>query len=473
MSPPRPAETKPYFLAFLAILALKLALLALSGPILAPDTAGYRAYSDVMLAGTAWLHDAGISAQPMPTTAFRMPGYPALIAAARLVAGGFWGWLLALLQIALSLVALFRLTCLRDKLGLSPAAMLFVLAAIATSSSLVLDAALLSDSFHASLVMLAVTGLLLAALEERPMGAASALGAGLLLAAAFLLREALIYLWLPLLPLLVLAAGSRRRLAVAALTLLPLAATITACNAWNKQRTGVAFVTTGSQTALLVPLLAAAAREPAIFAGDTPLDQAARQSNGRADFATVLDINERLFASWHLTAPEIAAAAYRHYFASWRAHPAAMARAVLAGLRLNQVFLLFRPLDALREYRLWATGQPSQLGRWKELLADWRTWPLYLVTVLSRTISSAIFAAFLLVTPWRAWREGRRSAPARAGVAVWLLYLGWYAIYAMVHVETRYMAPVLPFAVLFGVANLRWLWRRRGEGGGAFTGDTA
>jgi len=133
----------------------------------------------------------------------------------------------------------------------------------------------------------------------------------------------------------------------------------------------------------------------------------------------------------------------------------------------------FRPLDALREYRLWATGQPSELGRWKEVKADWRMLPLYLVTVLSRTISSALFAAFLFGTPWRAWREGRRSAVARAGLAVWLLYLGWYTIYAVVHVETRYMAPVLPFAILFGVANLLWLRRGRAEGGGAFGADAA
>ncbi len=468
-----PASAPRYLLVLAAILAAKLTLLAIFDPIPAPDSAGYIAYSDAMLAGGAWLRDAGIHAAAIPVLAFRMMGYPLLISAARLLAGTGWTWLLALVQIALALLVLFRLCALRTPLGLSAGALLFALVAIATSSSLVLDATMLSDSLHASLVILAITALLRPALSGRPVGAWAALGAGLLLAAAFLLREALVYLWLPMLPLLALAAGGKRRLAVAALALLPLAATIVAYSAWNRQRAGTAFVTTGGETTLLQPVVLASARDPAIFAGTSPLDQAARQTIKHHDFADVLDIDQRLFGTWHMTAPEISAAAYREYFAAWRGHPAAMARTVLANLRANQTFLFFRPIDAVREYILWATGRPSELGRWKSVAADWRMLPFYLLSQLFRVVSVSLFAAFLLTTPWRAWRDGRSSAVARAGLALWLLYLGWFAVYAMVHIETRYMAPVLPFAILFAIANLLWLRRGKAEGGGAFGGDAA
>ena len=209
-------------LALAAILALKLTLLAISAPIMTPDSGGYLDYSSMMLSSSGWLHDAGVANAAISVPALRMVGYPLLMSGARLLAGAGWAWLLALAQIALALSVLLRLCALQRPLGLSPGAMLFVVVAIATSSSLVLDNTMLTDSPHASLVTLAITALLLPAMSERPLGAWAALGVGLLLAAAFLLREALIYLWLPMLPLLALAIGTRRRFAVAALALLPL-----------------------------------------------------------------------------------------------------------------------------------------------------------------------------------------------------------------------------------------------------------
>ena len=243
------------------------------------------------------------------------------------------------------------------------------------------------------------------------------------------------------------------------LTLLPLLAVDAGYRLWNWERTGTAFVTTGAQTSLLFPVVVAAAHEPAIFAGDTALDTTARHILTEYDFNDVVEINLRLFEDDHMTAPQIAAAAYRQYFASWADHPAAMLRVTFADIRPNQVFLLFRPVDALRQYTLWATGVPSKIGRWKSVIADGRLLPFFLADIAARAVSAMLFAAFLLVPPWRLWREGLGSTPARVGAALWLLYVGWYAIYLVVHVETRYMAPLLPFAVLLGVANIFWLGR--------------
>jgi len=454
-----------YLAALLAVAAAKAFVLAIFGPITAPDTGGYFAFSSAILADRSWLDDAGLAQAALPPTAFRMLGYPVLLALCRALAGEGWRWLAVGLQAALSLAALAALPLLRRPLGLSHRAMLFALFAVATSPTLVLDATLLSDSVHAALITFAVTFLARAALDARPLGPLAALGIGLLLAGAFLLREAMMYLWVVLLPLVLCAAGALARPrgsmwrggASTVLVLLPLAAAIAGYGAWNKARSGTFFITTGAQTSVLVPLLAAALHDPAIFAGGSPLDEVARQSVKLGDFAEVAEINVRLFAERRLTAPEIAAAASRKYLTSWRDHPAAMMRVALSGLRLNQVFLVFRPVDAARELMLWATGEPSEIGRWKSVAADRRFLPLFLADLACKIVSAAIFAAFLLLPPWRLWREGLSSTVAPVGAALWLLYFGWFAVYALVHIETRYMAPVLPFAVLVGMANLIWI----------------
>ncbi|HUH84270.1 MAG TPA: hypothetical protein VLX85_06645 [Stellaceae bacterium] len=463
VSSDRPAMLKYYLAAFAAILALKLSLLAISGPLTAGDTVGYDSFARAILADNTWLYDARLTTAALPATTLRIIGYPAMLALSHVLGGDAWRWPIVAAQIALSLSALFALTALRRPMGLSHGAMLFVLFAVATTSSLVLDAALLSDSLNAAVLTIAVTILTRAARLERPLSATAALGVGLLLAAAFLLREAMTYLSLALLPLLACAAGifapgrRWRGLALLVLTLLPLFAVDAGYSFWNRERTGTAFVTTGAQTSLLFPVVLAAAHEPAIFAGDTTLDAAARRVLIDFAFSDVIAINEHLFDDDHMTAPEIATAVYRKYFATWRNHPAAVFRVALGDMRLNQIFLLFRPVDALREYTLWATGEPSEIGRWKSVVADRRFLALYLAGIAEKAASTVLFAAFLLVPPWRLWREGIGNAPARLGAALWLLYLGWYAIYLVVHVETRYMAPLLPFAVLLGLRSLLWL----------------
>ena len=71
----------------------------------------------------------------------------------------------------------------------------------------------------------------------------------------------------------------------------------------------------------------------------------------------------------------------------------------------------------------------------------------------------AVFAAFVLVTPLRLWREGL-SAETSAAIGLWFAYL-WVAwVYAAVHLEPRYLAPVVAGSILVGTANLVWLARR-------------
>lgn len=464
-------------LAFLlgGLAATKLLLLLWLGPVALEDTGGYVAFADAILGDRRWLSDAGLHDAAMPLTAFRVIGFPAIIAGVKLLAGSAWAEAIVIAQILLSLLATAAVFCLARAFGLTIVPAALATLAGASSVQLVLDQCLLTDSLYGSLMILALAPLSRGALESRLLAPRHALVSGLLIACGFLLREATSFLVVSLLPLAAWCVsqspGSKRAAGFAAVMLfLPLLATNLAYQLWNAQRSGEHFVTTSAQTAVLQLLMVAAANDPAVFAGDSPIDRAAREVVRRHDFAEVRDLNEVLFARYHMTGPAIAGAAYRKYFEAWLRQPLAVAAAVVSGLGAQELHLAFRPLTSLEELYRW---------RHDRLLWDKRDWrkltavrtsqlPILLVDGLQKALASVLFACFLIGVPWQAVRAFRREAtlPWREGtaLALWLLYLGFFGTYALVHIEPRYMTPVVPFLALLGTLVLTHSvqkWRAR------------
>jgi hypothetical protein len=73
------------------------------GPTFQFDSFGYEKYADAILSG-AFRH-VDLATDPMPVTLTRMIGYPAVIAAAKVIAGRNWSWIVVLFQFAVSLWA--------------------------------------------------------------------------------------------------------------------------------------------------------------------------------------------------------------------------------------------------------------------------------------------------------------------------------------------------------------------------------
>src|ERR1700686_4619834 len=94
---------KPVLVAFAIIIAVKLGVLLAFGPALQNDTLGYSNYADAILTG-AFRH-VDLATDPMPVTLTRMIGYPAVIAAANILAGRDWAWTVVLFPFAVSLWA--------------------------------------------------------------------------------------------------------------------------------------------------------------------------------------------------------------------------------------------------------------------------------------------------------------------------------------------------------------------------------
>jgi len=468
----RPVDLR--ILAALILLALcaRLPLLAIYGPVKAPDSDDYIRYADTILSGILNLQQLASGMAPM--TVFRVIGYPAVIAAAKLVAGADWPWLIVGLQTALTFAAtvmLYRVMLLLC--GSRPWA--FAAGLIySLSMPLVFDQMILTDSLAASLLIFCACWLAEPILTRRPLNIATALSAGLVLAAAFLIREANIYLaGVGILPLAVAAVCadcwpsrpwrlwrvvSWRRTGMLLLTVLPLLVAWQGYRMWNAQRLGVPVVTTAAQTTILQAMAIAAAHDPAVFDRGHIFDRVAAETFTTYSFDEIWKINTRLHDEYGMTADRIASAAYASYFRAWRHHPLAMIWIPLYHVRMSVALSPFQPFGSVRLLHLWATDSALELGTRRGVAeGHWVMLPVFLLDSACRAVALAIFVAFLFGTPWRLVRQGWKPEVV-ASLGFWALFVAVHTGYAMVHLEPRYLLPTIAGATVIGLFNLCDLW---------------
>jgi hypothetical protein len=446
----------------------KLLLLMIIGPVFNPDTQQYADFADAMLASQRWLDDAGLSTQAAPVTTFRSIGYPAVIAAAKLTAGSAWPYAVVGLQFAVSTGVFFAVYGLGLNLGLTRKWALAGALAYATSLQLELDQTLLTDSLNASAVILAVTVFLRGGTDGARIRPWQIGTSGLLLAAAFLFREALPFLLISLMPLFVircaLVQGVPRlvRIVPCILVCLPVLVADAGYQLWNLHRTGERFVTTGAQTAGLFAVIRAAKDRPDIFSGDSPLDRHALPLLKRYDFPEAVEISDSLFKDGY-RAPEIARMAMDKYFATWRQHPLAMLNLVRLATSENILKLVIRPVSAVCELYEWADKplcsayrdlyrklfrHPSEMRPGETLT--------FIVFTIQNALSIVLSAMFFIGIPFLvmlAWRHGeiRHDRLLLLAGGFWALAAGWHLIYAVATYADRYVAPVIPFMIIGGL----------------------
>jgi hypothetical protein len=467
------------FGSFTLIAILKVSLVAIYGPIFVPDTSGYIAVAHEMLRSNAWLNDAQLSSGPFPPLAIRMIGYPAVLAAAMQISGPLWPYLIIALQFTVTMAALWAIYALAIEFKLPWGLALFAVVAFATSDQLVTDQCILTDSLNADLIIFAVCVLAHGTGSDRPLSLRAATAAGALLVPAFLLREATPFLATTMLPLVVARCfrdwsgkAALRTVLACALVLLPLLGTAEIYKAWNDHRTGERFVTTSAQLTLMLAQVIAAKHDHQVFDGDTPLDRAARQTVRNYDFADLTPINRQLIGQGYRPT-EIAKMSQAHYFATWRTKPLAMLHVLRDRTSEHAAKLAFHPLSASCELIEWATTI-RQCPDYRDLLRAARSAfahepfgqaIFFLFETCELVLSIAVFSAFVLGAPllWIAsWRRHgwRRAGRESVILAFWAMYVGWFLLYAMVNMESRYMNPVLPFSILGGL--IVWQELRKG-----------
>ncbi|MEQ9169896.1 MAG: hypothetical protein RIE87_01700 [Rhodospirillales bacterium] len=458
----------------LVILAVvKAGFLAVLGPVFLPDSDDYVLFANAVLAGGDWLRSLDLHAELFPLTAFRVIGYPALIALFKVLFGGAWDWFLIALQMILSLGAtamIWRLT-LRLTGRIWPAAV--AAAAQGLGLAFVLDQCVLTDSLHAALLTFLAAHMALGLLDRRAPGMVEALGLGLILLAAFLLREAGAVMHLALWPLILTWAlktggGLRRTGIVLVVFLSPLMLGIQAYKSWNQMRSGERFVTTVAQTAMYHPVLDLARRGLPVFAEDPLLaDAPGLLPLHPIPGVTFTAINRHLKTAHGMSALAVARHAETLFYDHWRRHPLDRASIYLGRMDPRYAYLAFMPLSGPERLSLWAGGTtpfpgPGEIRR--NLFEHGRVDQALLLAArtLARLISTALTAAFLIGVPAAlvcalaraGWRlSALETRPIVLG-ALWLFTLAYPAVYALVYLEDRYLAAVTPFVAVAGVTLL-------------------
>jgi hypothetical protein len=79
--------------------------------------------------------------------------------------------------------------------------------------------------------------------------------------------------------------------------------------------------------------------------------------------------------------------------------------------------------------------------------------PAVIANWLSMTASVVVFLAFLVITPIRLIREGW-NAETSVSIGIWCFYFTVGGLYATVHLEPRYLTPVVAGSIVIGVLNV-------------------
>jgi len=285
------------------------------------DGAGYVAFADQLTRAETWTTVPDLHETFMPTSLFRMIGYPLLIMVMKTVFDDGWLVAIGLFQTAVSLVANGTLYVAARRVSGSRIFAVVGALVYAFSYSWIYERYALTDSLYASVLTLLFSAWALGA-TPNPRAATIA---GLALAAIFSLREFTLYSLPGMVPLAVLWAWQApRRLAVHAALFAPTIALTAGVIAWNYSRTGVPLMTSAAQTTPLIALSAAARSGAPVFDEDTPLDRTAVRALKTGEFTEVREVNEILYREYGMEAPQIARVVQDKYARTWGEHPRAM-----------------------------------------------------------------------------------------------------------------------------------------------------
>jgi hypothetical protein len=463
------SAARPWLFAALAVsAAFRATVLVRFGALMQPDSDDYVSFAKMILAGSDWFFSGSVES----VMAFRMIGYPLLVAAAKLVADDGFDILIVVLQSILSLVAMVQLHRVGRGLSLPDWAAAFAALAYGCGISVVFDLNILTDGLFASLAVIAVCRVASAILERRPDRPSSILASGGLLTACVLLRDATLFAS----PVFALGAfcwgylperSWARGLRAVMIFLLPVAVVAIVLVEWNHGRTGYAFITTGSQHALLMPPVMLEEQGIPVLRDPVLREayDATMQFKSPDFFPHVLEMGRLLQREKGLDAIARGRLAAGAYLTAWREAPLAMARRAVREYRGNQFLLLVSATQAWRDLKGLANAEinPGYRAVFADLMADPRgNFSALAVELAGLALSGLVFAGFVIGGAVACWRIVRGARDPETIVLVWflVLYVGFVGMYAMVHLEARYTIAFQGLALIGGTAVLYRLARR-------------
>jgi hypothetical protein len=419
-----------------------LTVLAVFGPIDTPDSSGYVNFAEQILSGQLRTGNELLTEATIPVSLYRTPGYPALIAGFQYLFGNGWKVALVLLQICVS--SLLAIAAYRTAVSLALPRPLALLVSLLPSVSigLVMQVSIMTDAVYAVLFGCAALLLVQAVFHS---SSRTPLYVGLLLATAMSLREATVFIAIAFVPAIWIAAGAGRRVRWLCLSLLPQLAVAACLMAANYIRSGYAVVTTSPQIVMVQALLPLDRQGLPLFPDDTLFDRTARETLRGDDYNSIFELNDKLFLAG-LSAPQIAAEARHCYFRTWRRFPVAMVLASIGRYHGRYLAIPVQPLNAARLLLLYS-GHPSSKisnpgGLWHDAQRGSGSAAFWLVVYGATWVIGTVIGLLAAGAPFLLLRRGDHRTPALLGA--WLICVGFIAVYLLVHLNERYLVPLIP-----------------------------
>lgn len=461
-----------------AILALKLLLLFWLGASLFPDSYGYLTLGDDILASRRWLDDGAWLSGPQPLAILRPYGYPLLIALAKLVSPSHFALLAAGVQCVASVAALAVVAAALPALVRRAALRYAILVLAAISGSSLYDVVVLSDSIYASLFIAVVFLIVMEMTGQLRLGAGALLGLGMAWGSSIWMRD--VGLYFTLFPLIGLVLCDRLRakgilalLGSLAAFLLPVIALVAIHMLWNAHRTGHALLSVVNSVNWLWPSInvqTLGLGNP--FDGSDLVSRIAMSHDIAPGLAGMYQLVNILWREYGLDPLEIRHATFSHFLAMLGRHPFAYLATVVHNLQLERLAnLLLNPLANLNDFlqlgpRASARVIPGvrELREMPRAGLFWNAATFGPPLLALEIVALAELAVLAIGTPLMALRR-RRSEPRgrhRAAAFLWLTFMGVIGAFALLHLEMRYVLPVIPAALVsLGYCLDGVPWRRR------------
>lgn len=477
----RPTTKRWPLVAVLILVSLTKALiLATSGPSTSQDSPGYVEYADAILDHGRAFGPLVWGDNPSPTVVFRPPGYPLVLAAAKLMAGDRYAYLTVVIQSAVNFIAVWFMFPVALRLLRSSRGALLTVLLYLGSTSILWDNSILSDSLAASLWNVVIFGLVGHLIGCWRLKFYQYCGLGLLWGGSLWLRDVGVYFTLfPVLLFLLIAANERARW-VSAMAGLAAFAVVTSTFIGglvllNFARTGQAFYSIAGAMNWWHPAFDIAKLQYAQpFSGDDLISRTVRDTNSNYDYEDQIKFVYELQKRCRCTPLELQSLGFAAYRSLVIHYPIAYARMVVRHFNyfalgelltdpvatINQIFELGsaqpeRRLPGLSLRNLSALSKSFSL----EMLI------LMLVNAVAEAASAVLFSLYLFGTPYILLRRARQAWPPAsdwfAFGYLWFSFVGVAVILSLVHFEARYALPIFPAGILGTVFACQCLLRSR------------
>ena len=456
---------------------VKVALLFAVGPSIQPDSPAYISYADSILSGAAFHPFDFNHSGALPELAFRMAGYPLLIAGSKLLSALYWPDLLVLIQglatlLTVAVVFVVIRCAFHTKWIPCLVAILYLF-----SESLLWDNAIVSDSLYSSFFTIVIFMLLGDFVGSWRLSQLSVFGLGGVWGLSLLFRDSGTYF--TILPLLLLFMNALRNKSggwnialLLASFLLPVCCIVASYVAFNWYRTGVAFFGITGVANWLRPVFDMAALHYAQpFQGHDIVSEAMSGRPSVYDFPAQVQFLNALQERCDCDPVKLQAIVFHKYLATIHAHPFAYLAVVCHNFNfLGLGSLLADPIFTLNQFLELGTrvGRRIIPGLSMRQLAELRTnfsigeLLAMLVATISTTISTVLFISFVLGVPWLAFRTWRKRTVANSELIVacfaWVGFMGFSIAFSMVHYEARHALPILCLGMMgIGYAIERYM----------------